>query len=175
MHWVFGVELLGGVVGIHVDGGDADDDGALVFDELDGCLNLRSGFDPLVNEEDAIAGLESIAVNLELLGVAGVVDEFDTIDVDGEFATFADGDESTVEMVGECGAEDETERVDGSDVIDGSVGKRLGEIVGELLEGVGVCKERGDITPVAWGIGVDSIEVGFHWTSLIGSHHGTDC
>lgn len=110
--------------------GDADDFGVEGFEEFDGGGGGAAGGEEVVDEEDFFARFD--CVDMDFDDVFAVFEGVGHL-VGGprEFAFFADGDEASVEDLGDAGGEDEAAGVDADDFID--FGAACG--VGKELEG----------------------------------------
>jgi hypothetical protein len=103
---------------VELDGeGEAGDLAAELLDELDGGFHGAAGGEQVVDEDDALAGLDGVEVNLERVGAVFEI-VGDAGDWRGELARLAHGDEAGIEAVGQSGAEDESARLNAEDEID---------------------------------------------------------
>jgi len=125
---------------------------AELLHEFYGCFHGAAGGEEVVDEDDALAGLNCVIVNLE--GVGAIFEVVgDTGDGSGELARLAHGDESGVEAVGEGGAEDESAGLDAEDQVDLLFDVVRSEGVNELGEAGLVFQKRGDVVEEDAGLG----------------------
>jgi hypothetical protein len=103
---------------VELDGeGEAGDLSAELLDELDGGLHGAAGGEQVVDQDDALAGLDGVEVDLQRIrAVLQVV--ADAGNGRGQLLGLAHGDEAGVEAVGQRGAEDEAARLDAQDQVD---------------------------------------------------------
>jgi hypothetical protein len=124
--------------------GQAGDYAAELLDQLEGCFHGAAGGEQVVDEQDALAGLDGVEVDFE--GVGAVFEVVgDAGDGRGELARLAHGDEAGVEAVGERGAEDESARLDAEDEVDFAFEIVRGEGVDEHGHADAVFEHGGDV------------------------------
>ena len=123
---------------------DAGDFAAELANELDGGLHGAAGGEEIVDDNDALAGLDGVEVDFEGVGAVFQV-VVDAGDGGGELFGLADGDEARVEAVGERRAEDETAGLNAEDEVDLAADVVGGEGVDELGEAGFVAEEGGDV------------------------------
>ena len=130
----------------------AGDISAELLDELDGGFHGAAGGEQVVDEDDALAGLDGVEVNLEYVGAVFEI-VCDARDGRGEFSGLSDGNKTCIETVGEGGAEDEAARFNAEDEIDLVLDVMCGEHVNELGEAGLVFEDRGDVVEEDAGLG----------------------
>ena len=130
---------------VEFDGeGEAGDFAAELFDELDGGFHGAAGGEQVVDEQDALAGLDGVEVDFERVGAVFEI-VGDAGYRCGQLARLADGDEAGIEAVGERGAEDESAGFDAEDEVDLAFKIVGGERVDEHGEAGAVFEQRGDV------------------------------
>jgi len=131
---------------------DTDNFSAEFFYELHRRLHRAAGGEEVVDDEDALAGLDGVEMDFEGVGaVLEVVADFGR--GGGEFFGLADRDEAGVEAVGERGAEDEAAGFDAEDHVDVFADVVRGEGVDELGEAGFILEQRGDVVEEDAGLG----------------------
>jgi hypothetical protein len=136
--------------------GEAGDFTAELLDELYGGLHGAAGGEEVVDEDDALAGLDGVHVDLQ--GVGAVLEVVgDAGDGGGELARLAHGDEAGVEAVGEGGSEDEAAGLNAEDEVDVFFDVIRGERIDEFGEAGLIFEKRGDVIEEDAGLG----EVGY--------------
>lgn len=132
--------------------GEAGDLAAQFFDELDGGFHGAAGGKQVIYQQDALAGLNGIAVDLE--GVGAV---FEIVSDPGyrrgQLARFAHWNKTGVEAVGKRGAEDESARFDAEDEVDLALEVMRGEGVDKLGEAGRIFEQRSDVVEENAGLG----------------------
>ena len=90
---------------VELDGeGEARDVAAELLNEFHGGFHGAAGGEQVVDEDDALAALHGVEMDLE--GVGAILEVIaDAGDGSGELARLADGDEAGIEPVSERGAE----------------------------------------------------------------------
>jgi hypothetical protein len=149
---------------VEFDGeGEAGDLAAQLLDELYRCFHGAAGGEEIVDEDDALAGLDGIHMDLE--GVGTVLEVVgDSGHWGGKLARLAHRNEAGIEAVREGGAEDESARLDAQHEVDFLLDVVGGQSVNELGEAGLVFEQGGDVVEENAGLG----EVGH------GAHEGLE-
>ena len=114
------------------------------LDELDRALDRAAGGQQVVDDQDALAGGDGVAVDLE--GVRAVLERvLDGDRLGRELAELADRHEAGVELVGHRRAEDEPARLHPDDDVDPHAGERLEHEVDGFLVCGGVLEQGRDV------------------------------
>ena len=90
-----------------MDSRDTDNHSSLSFNERDGCRNLRSRFNPLINNEYTLPWCQNISADLQLLAVARVITEFDSICFNRELSPFANSQNANIQFLSDRCAKNE--------------------------------------------------------------------
>ena len=138
---------------VELDGeGEADDFSAQLLDELDGGFHGAAGGEQVVDEDDALAGLDGVEMDFE--GVGAVFEIIgDAGDGGGKLFGLADGDEAGIKAVSERGSKDEAAGFNAEDEIDLLLEVVGGEGVNELGEAGLVLEDGGDVVEEDAGLG----------------------
>src|SRR5258706_6105804 len=121
-----------------------DDVGAAVLEQLAGRGGGTAGRQDVVDQEDLLAMVNGVVVDLEGVG-AVFEDVFVALLRPGELARLADGNEACAEALGDATAEDEAARFDGCHGRDALAQERLGQRAEGVVERFGVAEERRDV------------------------------
>jgi hypothetical protein len=123
-----------------------------LLDEFDGGFHGAASGEEVVDENDALAGLDCVGVDLE--GVRAVLEVVS--DANGgarKLFGFTHRYEAGVEAVGEGGAEDEAAGLDAKDEVDFFIDVVLREGIDELSKAHGILEERSDVVEEDAGFG----------------------
>ena len=146
-------EARASVEEVELDGeSQADDFSAQLFDELDGGLHGAAGGEEVVDEDDALAGLDGVEMDFEGVGAVFQIVR-DASDGGGKLFRLAYGDEAGIEAVSERGTKDEAAGFNAKDEIDLLLEVVGGKGVNELGEAGLVLEDGGDVVEEDAGLG----------------------
>ena len=132
---------------------EPDDLPAERLDQPAGRGGRAAGGEHVVDDEDLLAGVDRVAVDLELVGaVLELVLLAD--DRPRQLARLADRHEPGTQAIGDRRGEDEAARLDADDAVDGDVVEAADEVVDRPTEGGRVAEQRCDVAERDAGLGV---------------------